>query len=125
VTRMDPLEFRLTSAHVADDVYMVTLAGELDLANVDDIDRELRLLERKGAGRLIVDLLEVPFMESRTLGVLLRYARKLRIEGGDMTIVTDDHRVLRVIEITGLSSHFTIEPSLAVAIDKALAKVPS
>jgi anti-sigma B factor antagonist len=122
---MDPLEFRLTSAHLTDDLYVVTLAGELDLANVEDIDRELGLLEREGAGRMIVDLLEVPFIESRTLGVLLRYARKLRIEGGDMTIVTDDHRVLRVIEITGLSSHFTIEPSLAVAIDKALAEVPS
>ena len=125
MTHMDPLEFRLTSAHLTDDLYVVTLAGELDLANVEDIDRELGLLEREGAGRMIVDLLEVPFIESRTLGVLLRYARKLRIEGGDMTIVTDDHRVLRVIEITGLSSHFTIEPSLAVAIDKALAEVPS
>ena len=122
---MDPLEFRLTSAHVADDVYLVTLAGELDLANVEDIDRELGLLERDGAARLIVDLLEVAFIESRTLGLLLRYARKLRMDGGDMTIVTDDHRVLRVIEITGLSSQFTIEPSLAAAVDKALAEVPS
>jgi anti-sigma B factor antagonist len=125
VIGVDPLEFRIVSAHVADDLYVVTLAGELDLANVDDIDGELELIVREGARRVIVDLLEVPFIESRTLGVLMGHARRLRKEGGEMTLVSDDQRILRVIEITGLATQFVIEPSLAGAIDKALAEVPS
>jgi anti-sigma B factor antagonist len=122
---VDPLEFRIASAHIVDDIYVVTLAGELDLANVDDITTELELLARDGALRVIVDLLEVPFIESRTLGALLAYAKRLRMDGGELTVVSDDRRVLRVIEITGLTTQFTIEPSLAGAIDKALAEVPS
>ena len=123
--RVEPLEFRAASAHISDDGYVLTRARELDSANVDEISNELELLEREGARRLIVDLLEVPFMESRTLGTLLQHARRLRDDGGEMTIVCDDFRIMRVIEITGLSSHFVIEPSLASAIDKALAEVPS
>lgn len=120
---MDPLEFRLSSAHVVDDVYVVTLAGELDLAYVDEIDRELSDVAKDGARNMIVDLLEVPFIESRTLGVLLHHSRRLRMEGGELTLVTDDARVLRVIEIAGLTAHFTLEPTLARAIDSALAEV--
>ena len=125
MTGVDPLEFRIASALVGDDVYVVTLAGELDLANVGDIDQELELLQRDGARHVIVDLLEVPFLESRTLGVLLSHARSLRTGGGELTVVSDDRRILRVIAITGLTTQFAIEPSLAGAIDKALAEVPS
>lgn len=120
---MDPFEFRIASAHVVEDVYVVTLSGELDLANVGDIDRELSGIGEEGARHVIVDLLEVPFIESRTLGVLLHHARRLRMEGGELTLVSDDARVLRVIEITGLGGHFALERSLSRAIDGALAEV--
>jgi anti-sigma B factor antagonist len=120
VVGVDPLEFRIASAHVADDVWVVTLAGELDLANVGDIDGELNAIGEEGARRVIVDLLEVPFIESRTLGVLLHHARRLRTDGGDLTLVSDDARVLRVIEITGLGSQFRLERTLAAAVDGAL-----
>ena len=117
---MDPLEFRMTSVHLRDDVYVVTLGGELDLANVAQVDQGLESLVLDGARRVIVDLLDVPFLESRTLGALLRHARRLRANGGELTLVSDDRRVLRVIEITGLMSHFRVEPSLTRAIDAEL-----
>lgn len=120
---VDPLEFRIASAHLAEDVYVVTLAGELDLANVGDIDRELSAIGEEGARRVIVDLLEVPFIESRTLGVLLHHAQRLRMEGGELTLVSDDARVMRVIEITGLTGHFAHERTLSRAIDGALAEM--
>ena len=113
----------MASAHIVDDVYVVTLCGELDLANVADIDRELSAIGEQGACRVIVDLLEVPFIESRTLGILLQHSRRLRSDGGELTLVSDDARVLRVIEITGLTSHFRVEKSLAAAIDTTLAEV--
>ena len=120
---VDPLEFRLATAQVSDDVYVVTLGCELDLANVDDVDRELSALERDGAQRVVVDLLEVPFMESRTLGVLLDHSKRLRLAGGELTLVSEDMRALRVIEITGLNGHFRIERTLGRAIEEAVAEV--
>ena len=120
---MDPLEFRLTSAHVADNTYVVTVGGELDLANAGDLDRELEVLAAGGADQVIVDLLDVPFLESTTLGVLLRHSQSLRMNGHELTIVSDDVRVSRVIEIAGLTSYFRVVKSLREAIDDALARV--
>jgi anti-sigma B factor antagonist len=120
---VDPLEFRLTSAHVADSTYVVTLGGELDLANTSEIDRELELLVEGGARHVIVDLLDVPFLESSALGVLLRHSRLLRINEGDLTLVSDDVRIARVIEIAGLTSYFRVATTLREAIDTSLARV--
>jgi anti-sigma B factor antagonist len=114
---VDLLEFQLTSAQVADATYVVTLAGELDLANTDELDRELELLAEEGARRLTVDLLAVPFLESTALGILLRHSRKLRMNGGEFTLVTGDVRVSRVLQTAGLTPHFRIVPTLSEAID--------
>ena len=54
------------------------------------------------------------------LGVLLRYSKLLKATDGDLTLVTDDARIMRVIEITGLSSHFRFERTLSDAIDSAI-----
>jgi anti-anti-sigma factor len=120
---LEPLEFRLASAHVADSTYLLSLAGELDLANAPQVDVELESLTSDGARNVIVDLLEVPFIDSTTLGVLMRHACALQLTGGDLMLVTDDLRVTRVIELTGLTGHFRIERSLGEAIDRATAGV--
>jgi anti-sigma B factor antagonist len=117
---LDPLQFRMTAAHVTDATYVLALAGEIDLAQASKLDDELRSLIEEGTTRVIVDLLEVPFLESSALGVLLKYSRQLRMNGGEMTLVTDDVRVMRVIEITGLATHFQFERTLSDAVDNAI-----
>jgi len=117
---LDPLQFRMTAAHVTDTTYVLALAGEIDLAQAAELDDELKSLFDEGTTQIIVDLLEVPFLESSALGVLLKYSRQLRANGGELTLVTDDVRVLRVIEITGLAGHFRFERTLSEAVDNAI-----
>jgi anti-sigma B factor antagonist len=117
---LDGLEFRMTAAHVTDATYVLALAGEIDLAQAAELDGELGSLVEEGTTRIIVDLLEVPFLESTALGVLLKYSRLLRSNGGELTLVTDDVRVRRVIEITGLANHFHLERTLSEAVDNAI-----
>ena len=117
---LDPLQFRMTAAHVTDTTYVLALAGEIDLAQAAELDDELKSLFDEGTTQIIVDLLEVPFLESSALGVLLKYSRQLRANGGELTLVTDDVRVLRVIEITGLAQHFHFERTLSEAVDNAI-----
>lgn len=116
---MDPFEFRLTSAQVAERTYVVTIGGEADLSNADELDRELGDLGEGGGAQVIVDLLDVPFLESSTLGVLLRHSRALRADRGELTLVSDDVRISRVIEIAGLTSHFRVVTTLREAIEDA------
>jgi anti-anti-sigma regulatory factor len=44
--------------------------------------------------------------------VLPRFSKR----GGKLVLVTEDRRVLRTFEITGLDGRFTLEPKLADAI---------
>jgi anti-anti-sigma factor len=72
----------------------------------------------------VVDLVEVGFIDSTALGLLLRFQPRFRGRGGDLVLVSDDRRVLRTLEITGLDRMFRIERRLGQAVG-ALATEPA
>lgn len=118
-----PLTFRMSSAELTDDAFIVTVTGEADAHAAPTLQRELDGLADDGARELIVDLLKVPFLDPSVLGVLLRSARRMRADGGDVVLVSDDPRVLRTFEIGGLVSSFRFERTLNEAVDHALSTV--
>jgi anti-sigma B factor antagonist len=113
-------EFRVTSAELAPRAFVVTVSGEADVYNAPELQAELESFVSPGRAEVIVDLLDVPFIDSTVLGVLLRSARLLRSGGGDLTIVSDDPRILRTFEISGLSAYFRFERSLSTAVERIL-----
>lgn len=116
------VDLRITTAEVAEGAHVVTLGGELDTSAAPEVERELEQIVSGRTRYLIVDLLEVPFLDSTALGVLLRFSRRLRLGGAEFVLVTDDPRLLRMLEISGLRSQFRIERSLGGAVEDALAK---
>jgi len=115
------LTFGLTSAELADGAYVITVTGEADTLAAPQLQRELDAVTGNGAREVIVDLLGVPFLDSTILGVLLRTARRVRAEGGDVVLVSDDARLLRTFEVSGLVTQFRFERNLGDAVDRALA----
>jgi anti-sigma B factor antagonist len=111
---VEPL--RVTTARFGADSYVVSLAGELDIGTSEQLERELDTLRERGGRRLIVDLLGVTFLGSVGLGLLTRAANEARAAGGECVVVSDDPRILRVFEITGLDRVFHIERSLMEAV---------
>ena len=111
----------MSSAELTDDAFIVTVSGEADALAAPTLQRELDGLADDGAREVIVDLLQVPFLDSAVLGVLLRSARRMRADGGDVVLVSDDPRVLRTFENSGLVSSFRFERSLNEAVDRVLA----
>jgi len=69
---------------------------------------------------VIVDLAGLTFMDSVALGVLTAAARRLRDDGGVFVVVSQDPRILRVFELTGLDRVFRIERSLAEAVEEVI-----
>ena len=110
----------MSSAELTDDAFIVTVSGEADAHVAPTLQRELDGLADDGAHELIVDLLQVQFLDSTVLSVLLRSARRMRADGGDVVLVSDDPRVLRTFEISGLVSSFRFERTLSGAVDRAL-----
>ena len=114
---MDELQpLRITTARFGDDTYVLSLTGELDISTSDRFERELDELLDGGARRLVVDLLGITFLGSVGLGLLTRAAKRTRAVAGECIVVSDDPRVLRVFEITGLDRIFRIERSLMEAV---------
>ena len=108
--------FRLTSAQMQNGVSVVSLRGDLDLEQSPKVDHELETLQDNGARHLILDLLDVPFLDSSVLGVLLKHSRRIRLSDGTLTLVIDNDATTRGIE-RYLDGHFRIASTLSEAVD--------
>jgi anti-sigma B factor antagonist len=112
---MEP-EFEVRTAGVGNQGFVVSICGEADLHNAPEMERELQEVLRLGANSVVVDFAEVGFIDSTVLGLLLRYQPRFRDRGGDLVLVSDDRRILRTLEITGLDRIFRIEQRLGDAV---------
>ena len=113
---MSTLDFRISSAHLADDAYILSVGGEIDLYTAPQLEGELSELTAVGARRIAVDLTGATFIDSTVLGVLLKALTLLDTGGGELVLVANDRRILKVFEITGLTRVFRIEPTLTAAV---------
>lgn len=112
------LDFDLTLARLAPRTHVATVRGELDLHTEPDLRQSLSPLADVEDATVIVDLCGVPFVDSTALGMLSGLARRLRAGGGELVIATDDPRLRRLLELTGLLSVLSVESSLARAVER-------
>jgi anti-sigma B factor antagonist len=91
-----------------EDVPIVVLEGEVDLAVAPNLQEQLDALIAGGQSTIVVDLLGATFLDSIALGVLVGTLEECRDTGGDLHLVVTDHRILKVLEITGLTETFPI-----------------
>ncbi len=112
---MEP-PFDVKAAQLGGDTFVVSVTGEADLYTAPEIERELEVVLRLGGRSVALDLVEVGFIDSTSLGLLLRFQPLFRARGGDLVIVSDDRRILRTLEITGLDRIFRIERRLGEAV---------
>lgn len=83
---------------------LLRVLGEVDLSNARDV---LRVLEGLGDRDLLVDLTEVEFMDSTGLGILVELESKT---SGDLKLmVMARSQVDRLLDLTGLKTHFDID----------------
>jgi anti-sigma B factor antagonist len=108
--------FDVKTAQLGNDTFVVSVTGEADMESASEIERELRQVLKLGGRCVAVDLAEVAFIDSTALGLLLRFQPRFRARGGDLVIVSDDRRVLRTLEITGLDRILRIEQRLGEAM---------
>jgi anti-sigma B factor antagonist len=113
---MTVLDFGIRSARLGTDSCVLAVDGELDAHAAPRLQRELSLALTHGMRSVVVDLSAVPFVDSTVLGVLVDGRRRLHERGGTLVLVTEDRRVLRILEVTGLDRAFTIERSLVEAL---------
>src|ERR1700735_1058698 len=89
--------------------------GELDVYTAPRLREKLVELVSQGKHQIIVDLDGVDFLDSTGLCVLVGGLKRLRSHDGDLALVCNQQRILKVFEITGLTKVFAIHESVEAA----------
>jgi anti-sigma B factor antagonist len=97
---------------------IVSLAGELDLYNAEEVRRALLDTLAEGAELLVVDLSEVTFIDSTALGVLIE-ARSRMADRSGFRLAAPGLEVRRALEVSGLDRHFVVRDTVADAVGSA------
>lgn len=81
---------------------VVALTGEWDAADIG-LDQTLKAAVRDGNGRLVVDMLQVSFIDSSVVRACVAAHRVSQERSGWIRLVYTHHVIRRVIEICGLT----------------------
>ncbi len=95
---------------------VVSVVGEIDSATAPELRDGLHEATASGPSLLVVDLLQVTFIDSTALGVLIEASNRAETEGQMMRIVVSEPRILKVFKITGLTEIFAIRTSREEAL---------
>ena len=104
-------QLQLTTQEV-DGHAVLHLKGELDIATVDDLRSELRKARQSHGDRIILDLIELEFMDSQGLSVIVGCHKAVTAAGGSLALVAPRPIVRRTLEITGLSGRLDVFDSI-------------
>ena len=112
------MNFDIKTEQLGDDAFIISLSGEVDLYTAPDFKQQLLQAISDGAKQVIVDFSETTFIDSTTLGVLVGGVKRLRPNGGQLSLVCSDRNITKIFEITGLDRVFTIYPNRVEAVEK-------
>ena len=112
------MDFSIETEQVGEARHVISLTGEVDLYTAPELKTQLLEVIGNGAKDVIVDFTDTTFIDSTTLGVLVGGVKRLRPNGGRLSIVCSDRNITKIFEITGLDRVFTIYTTRAEALEK-------
>ena len=94
--------------HLEQSVTLMRLRGRLDAASAPGLLARLNGAIAEGKTQFVVDLAEVPFIDSTGLGALVSGLKVARREEGDLRLAAPSEQVSRLLRLTTLDRVFTI-----------------
>jgi anti-sigma B factor antagonist len=109
-------ESAVTGVDRRDGGVVVSLAGELDLYNAEEVRDALLDACAGEPSLLVVDLEEVRFIDSTALGVLIEARSRLGDRSG-FRLAAPGLETRRALEVSGLDRHFLVHDTVAEALE--------
>jgi len=105
------VELNVSSRSHGDHV-IVTAAGEIDLYTAPKLQADLAAIidGAAPATRVVVDMSGVEFCDSTGMNALLAGLRQARERGGELELAAPRPAIMKILQVTGLDSVFTITP---------------
>jgi anti-sigma B factor antagonist len=114
---MNEPDITIRTQQVNEHCTSVVLAGRLDARNAQTIKETLKQLIDGGIVYLVVDLAQVPFIDSAGLAALVSALKSTRRVGGNVLLSGIQPQARTVLSLTMLDQVFTIHPSVEAAVN--------
>jgi anti-sigma B factor antagonist len=112
------MQLKVETRSPREGVAVIMLSGEVDVYTSPRLKQEMVDLLNQGQAHLIVDLNGVEYLDSTGLGVLIGGLKRARERDGDLRLICENMRILRIFEITGLTKIFEIDNNEGDALAK-------
>jgi anti-sigma B factor antagonist len=105
-------ELTWDTAANGDDELHITLAGELDISNVERFEQNLMELEHPRPSLIVLDLRDVRFIDSTGLSLLLNADARARRQSRHVTIVSGNGPARRIMRTVALDQILDVKTDL-------------
>jgi anti-anti-sigma factor len=95
--------------HTEDDLYVVSLVGELDISSTQGLGAELLRAEESSASRIVLDLSGVEFIDSSGLELLVMAKRRSDADADRLRIRPGRDLVTRLLALTKIDEFLHFE----------------
>jgi anti-sigma B factor antagonist len=109
--RDEPLVYSTTPS-IKEGILIMKLSGPLTLANMFTFQNDLKSTDAKV---IILDLSEVPYMDSAGMGVILNYHVSSARKNQKMILAATNQRVHSLLELTKVDKILTMAPTVEAA----------
>jgi len=100
-----------------DQVKIVKLRGKLNLgASLDRTNETLKDLVNAGESRFLLDLQEVPMIDSSGIGLLVRYLTAAKQHGGSLKLLNPSKFALQTLKLVRVLSLFEVFEDQQIAV---------
>ena len=106
----------ITFESVSEQIALVRISGRLDLKSAAATKLQIAQAISEGRHRLVVDLGDVPFIDSSGLGALIGALKAARVASGDLRIARPTEQARYLLTLTSLDQvlhpYATVEEAL-------------
>ena len=102
----------IDKSDLGNDWVSLYISGEIDLATVDQLEKDLKHCQESGSGNLVVDLTGADFMDSSGLRCLVMADRSYRDAGRRFALVVENGPISRLIELSGVEATIEVVASV-------------
>jgi anti-sigma B factor antagonist len=122
---MNEVAITIHTKQVDEERATVALVGRLDASNAQTLKERLEQLIDGGISYLVVDLAQVPFIDSAGLAALVSALKATRRVGGNVMLSGVQPQARTVFSLTMLDQVFAIHPSIEAALESLEANTPA
>jgi anti-sigma B factor antagonist len=108
----------ISTAREAGDVTVVTVEGQLIVANRQELKQVIQDALDGGARKFVVDFGPTAYIDSSGLGALVSINRKVREQGGELRLAGLNEDLRSLFELTKLDTLFLIADSATQALER-------